>query len=719
MAESIVPRRPWLTGRRTPPSFDEACRRAHELASRHPLLYRWRAGALAAALLFLPFATLFFQAAVALAFPWAFRHSEILGPIYSVPLLRWAVYVFIYSTWIPLVAVQFAAIIRGLTLRLPPPGGVALTEKEAPRLFRMLAEISRSLDAPAVETVFVSPDRQLEIHRVPRSAAGSLGHWDSVLLAGLPMLEELSPQHLRALLAHEMAHQATYNRRFGGHLLDLQTRLNALRAAAEASALERSYWSRLPDEALTEMLDRLLLRLAPAAFPAVRQHECEADAIAASIAGREFSAAALLRQRITGHALTQQFREDCLRLAETSPEPPPDLFERRAMAACGAIGEHQIHGWLRAELEHKDNLAESHPPLWDRMRLLGYRLEGMDDFRALLENLQPHRELGETAARFFLGEAVETLRASFFREWRQIQAGDWRKRFETYERLRSLAMAWETGTAAQLDDPIALWQIAVAIGNTRNWRAALPVAQRILEIQPGHGDANLLAGQLLIEEGNRAGLESLERAMAADPEAIPAACALAGRFLDARGEQKAAQGYRNRADARHKAELANAEERSHVRATDTFSAPGCPGALAEALRRAVETHASHVRAAYLVQKRAKGSDQKPLYVLGIERRTFLHENITLANRLLLERIMRTHAVPGDVLVCVVTRGNRPLLEKWRSVPDSLLYPSAAYSRHEALAMEGFMPQIAGHAAAHLGTAAESAIHGGSSPAPGK
>jgi Zn-dependent protease with chaperone function len=719
MAEPFAPRRHRLTLRRTPISFDAACRRAHELASRHPTIYRLRVGTQAAALLCLPFATLFFEAVVTLAFPWAFRHSEILGPIYSVPLLRWTVFAFVYATWIPLMAVHFAAVFRALTLRLPLPGGMELTEKEAPRLFRMLGEMSRSLDAPAVDRVRVLPDRHLEIRRVPRSAAGVFGSADTVLLAGLPMLEELSPQHLRALLAHEMAHQATYNRRSGGHLRDLRTRLGALRAAAEASALDRGYWSRLPDETLVDMLDGILRRLAPATFPAVRQHECEADTIAASIAGGEFCGAALLRQRIAGHALTQEFREDCLRLAETSPEPPLDLFERRAFSASGAFHETQVHSWLLAELEHKDNLAESHPPLWDRMRLLGYRLENMDDFRALLETLQPHRELGETAARYFLGEAAGSLRAAFFQQWKQDQARDWRTRFETYEGLRNLAMEWENGSAARLADPKALWQIAVAIGNTRSWRAALPVAQRILQIQPGHGDANLLVGQLLIEEGNRAGLESFERAMTANPGAIPVACAMAGRFLDSKGEPEAAAAYRTRAEARQKAERLLAEERSHVRATDTFSSPCCPAAAAQSLRLAVESHSSHVRAAFLMRKQRDSGDRKPLHVLGIERRSFLHENSTLANRLLLERIMRTEGVPGDILVCVVTRRNRALLDKWRAVPDALLYPSAAYSRREALSKDALIPQFPRAAAALLEPAAHSGISGAGSPAPEK
>ncbi len=60
--------------------------------------------------------------------------------------------------------------------------------------------------------------------------------------------------------------------------------------------------------------------------------------------------------------------------------------------------------------------------------------------------------------------------------------------------------------------------------------------------------------------------------------------------------------------------------------------------------------------------------------------------------------------PGDVLVCLVTRANRGLLDKWKAVPDSLLYPSAASTRSAAALLEP-----AGHAA----------IPAGSSPLPAK
>jgi Zn-dependent protease with chaperone function len=689
MSPAPTQRRPWLSLRPQQSSLEEACRRAHAFASRHPVAYRWRVRVLLAFLILQPLLMLAILATITLAFPWAFRESELLRWIYVEPVPRWALDGLLFASLMPVLVIFAAGIVRGLTMRLPRPSGVPLQEQQAPRLFRLLAELSRSLDAPAVEEVLVSPEHVLEIRRQPCGSYGVFGPAKTVLLVGLPVAEELSPQHLRALLAHELAHLATHNRRLGGRVLGLRQRLAALRLAAEESALSRGYWSRLPDEGLVGILDGLIRRLTAATFPAARRHEAEGDAIAAAVAGRDFAAAALLRQRIAAHALTHQFQNDCLSLAESSPEPPSDLFDRRAAAACGAFTEAQIHAWLRVELEQKDNLADSHPPLWDRLRLLGFRLENMTDFRGLLDQVQPQRELGETAARFFLGDTAESLRAEFCREWTIRQAVDWGKRFAAYEGLRAMAADWEKGTATPEDSPDALWQIAIALGNTRTWRAALAVAQRVLEICPEHSDANLLTGQLLIEDGNRTGLEYLERAMKSDARVIPTACTLAARFLESRGERDAAAGYQNRFAEHQKHEQAIARERSQVRTTDTLTAADCPATIAEALRRAAERHASHIRAAYLMRKRVEGGDRRPLYVLGVERRSFPYENAALANRMLLERIMRFPGVPADVLVCVVTRANRALVERWKTVPQSLLFPGAyaSASRTEHPAME--------------------------------
>ncbi len=629
-----------------------------------------------------PIFSLAFLVGVTAGFPWALREGEVLRPIYAEPVLRWTLEGLVYATVVPALAVYACALARGLSLRLPDAGGRRLEESQAPRLRRMLAEMSQSLDALAVEEVRISPERTLEIRHEPCSGLGILGRSRTILVVGLPLAEELSPQQFRAMVAHELGHLGTHKRRFGGRALGMRARLAVLRQAAEANALERGFWSRLPDESLVDTLHRTVRRLTPVMFPAVRQHEAEADAIAAAIAGREYAASALLRQRIAGHAVDHQFQEMCLRAAEVSAEVPADLLERRAVAARGAFTEAQVSAWLSAELEMKDNLTDSHPPLWDRLRLLGFRVENIADFRELLEQVQPQRELGETAARFFLGDVAGRVRDEFFRDWAAQQTGNWRKRFAVYESLRIRAAEWENGTAAMEAEPGALWQAAVAVGNTKSWRAALPLAERILAIAPEHADANLLKAQLLLEEGNPAGIEALERAMKSDARMVTLACTLASRFLERRGEQETAASYQNRCEEHHKREQESARERSQVRAKDMFLPPNCPPATTRALLGAVELHAPHIRTAYLMRK--QGQDGKAQHVLGLERRSLPFENTALANRLLLERIMRSPNMPADVLVCVVTRANRALVAKWKGTPQSVLYPHASAVSAEAM-----------------------------------
>jgi hypothetical protein len=92
MAEAPIRRLSRLTLYPQPAALEQACRREHDFASRHPAVYRWRVGLLSAALVLLPFWMLGLQVAIGLAFPWAFRESAILRPVYSEALLRWAVY---------------------------------------------------------------------------------------------------------------------------------------------------------------------------------------------------------------------------------------------------------------------------------------------------------------------------------------------------------------------------------------------------------------------------------------------------------------------------------------------------------------------------------------------------------------------------------------------------------------------------------------------------
>ena len=162
---TAIPRLSWLLRRSAQPTYEEACRKAHQFAARHPLLYRWRLGALlvsaalrqtfaAAILLLLPF-----------AFPWAFEGSTFLEPIYSAPGLRWPFLVLVYCGWLPVAGLYLAAMIRGFFLPLTQARGISLSEQEAPRFFSFLAEPSRAIRALSREVASNRPGAATTIPR--------------------------------------------------------------------------------------------------------------------------------------------------------------------------------------------------------------------------------------------------------------------------------------------------------------------------------------------------------------------------------------------------------------------------------------------------------------------------------------------------------------------------------------------------------------------------
>ncbi|MGH9360615.1 MAG: M48 family metallopeptidase, partial [Thermoanaerobaculia bacterium] len=110
-------------------------------------------------------------------------------------------------------AVLVWVVLRALWVRLEPPQGLRLTPERAPRLFAELEGLRQALDAPPLHAVLFNRDFNASIAQVPR--LGGLGWHRNFLTLGLPLLQALSPEQLRAVLAHEWGHLSRTHGRFG------------------------------------------------------------------------------------------------------------------------------------------------------------------------------------------------------------------------------------------------------------------------------------------------------------------------------------------------------------------------------------------------------------------------------------------------------------------------------------------------------------------------
>src|SRR5205814_4685403 len=96
------------------------------------------------------------------------------------------------------------AALRALLVRVKAPQGRAVTRTEAPELFAVLDDLQTQLRSAAFHQVFIDPRCNAGVVQVPR--LGVFGWSRNYLLIGLPLLDGLSPDEMRAVLAHEFAH---------------------------------------------------------------------------------------------------------------------------------------------------------------------------------------------------------------------------------------------------------------------------------------------------------------------------------------------------------------------------------------------------------------------------------------------------------------------------------------------------------------------------------
>jgi Zn-dependent protease with chaperone function len=221
--------------------------------------------------------------------------------------------------------------------------GPAIVYGDAPALFTAIGEVARRLGA--------RPPQQVRLAYLPCCGVVAWKR-SSALLIGLPLLHVLTMAELRAVLAHELAHlargDATRSARSARFVHALGQSLD--RAPAVAASPLR-FWAELCRYRADALLE-----------PIARGQEARADRCAASIAGGDAAAAALVKV-----ALVQPlFREVLGHYDPTDPELPNlyAFFRDFWLRLPDSLQTEMRLQLLAAPKAEADGV---HPPLPDRL----------------------------------------------------------------------------------------------------------------------------------------------------------------------------------------------------------------------------------------------------------------------------------------------------------------------------------------------------------------
>ena len=259
---------------------------------------------------------------------------------FGAPVCIATVGIMAYATW------------RALRIRRAQPVGVPVARADAPKLWSLLDEAARAAGTRAPDAVIVVAEAAATLSERTR-LLGLLGGRRELYL-GLPLLQAWNIAHLRAVVAHELAHFSPAASRFAP--LAYRGRIAVGRTVPRITR-------RNPAGPLLRAYAELYRRVDE---PFSRAQELAADRIAAQFAGRK-AAAAVLRDLPALDALQRVFHAEYVGPGWRAGHVPDDMFGgflRMLAARADEVNR------LRSREYPAPGRWSTHPPVPERLAAL-------------------------------------------------------------------------------------------------------------------------------------------------------------------------------------------------------------------------------------------------------------------------------------------------------------------------------------------------------------
>ena len=489
--------------------------------------------------------------------------------------------------------------LRSLFTAPPKPEGYALTRAESPQLFQTIDDISEKIAAPKPDHILVNSDFNASVHTFPRRAFFGK---ETYLSVGLPLMQVLSPEQFRAVLAHEMGHISKKHGSDAAWIYQLRETWARFLENQEAEGGNISFL-------YTSFVSWYFPYFNAYSFVLARQHEREADRMAVEFYGAKPLAEALMNTEVKARLLEKDFWKDVFDRAKTDQRAPEKTFSRMARHFREERDEAKEIIALSKALSARSDYHDTHPSLNERLKLMGY------EFAPDSQHLPTVSD--QSAAQVFLGDLGDTLIETFDREWQTRVAPFWTQHHEHLGKVRERLSELETKAAASDLTEDELYELAHLKAQNEDYNAAIPFLEEILRSNPQSASAKFDLGSILLENENEKGIELLEEVMKQDDSFTIAACEQIYAFLYARNQEEKGLIYLNRAETFYDVVLAAQKERGYISDYDELEPHELPAEKVRAIAAKVATH-EEITAAYLVKKKVVNLPEKPCYVLCVE-----------------------------------------------------------------------------------------------------
>jgi Zn-dependent protease with chaperone function len=603
----------------------------------------------------------------------ALGYVFLMAVVVAIGVLAFAVIYFGSLNWlvIKVLAIPLgiaAIVLRSLWVEFPEPDGHQLQYDDAPRLFDLAKSTREATTGPKLHKLLLTDEFNASIVQRPR--LGMFGWHENYLIVGLPLLRGLSPDEVRAVIAHEFGHLSGKHGAFSSWIY-------RVRLTWEQVLLKMRQEQRFGSGIFESFFKWYAPYFSAYSYVLARSREYEADRMSVQLCGKESAAGALIKIDLRNKSLNNEFWPAFLNRATKEAEPPKEPFNEMLAALRQPLSLIKAQTWFSQSLTNKHNYDDTHPALGDRLEAMGYA-----DIRNT-EYLEPFLKADDQVGDdYFLQSIASDFLASKNRLWREDVVQFWRERHKfALEAGKTLATLEEKAKTEDLSLEDRWERARLMIGTQGSAVGVVPLLREIIAVQPDHAAANYNLGEALLEQGDEAGVRHIEVAMEKDVHATPSGCELIYNFLSARKRREEAERYRRCIPEYYREiELAR-EERVTITAKDEFKHHGVDPEVVRKLHDQLRNHPD-VAMAHLVQKVVQHFPQEPAYVLGITIERIYGNDIDNLDHRLIDKLAEEIVLPHFAYIVALERTYKPLRKVFEGIEGAEIYRAERYKANK-------------------------------------
>jgi Zn-dependent protease with chaperone function len=545
--------------------------------------------------------------------------------------------------------------LKSFWTKVPAPEGFELSREEVPQLYELVEQTSDFLKSPRPQHILLTEDFNAAVVTLPKY--GVFGK-RTYLILGLPLMQAISPEQFRAVLAHEIGHISEKHGSYAAWAYSLQESWGRFLQSQEAEGHQLSFL-------YEKFLNWYFPYFGAYSFVLRRRHEREADNYAVQFVGAKSLGEALINVEVKSLNLSQKFWKDVLDEAGREQTPPKEIFTRMATAFRESNKPQDLMHLTKA-VAINTGYNDSHPSLSERLKAIGYWKN------ADLPDLPD--EVTETASQKYFGKLEDKFFNVFNNLWQERVKEEWKKRhdhlLEAQKKIEDLDEKAKSETLSTDE----LYEKANLTAERYGDRQSLPIFYEIIARDPEHAHTNFIIGSILLNEDDEKGIEFIEKAMRINRTLKLAGCENIYYFLRGRGKDEEAKKYILTIEEEQESIGLAEKERAGVFPTDNFSEHDIKDETLQKICGKMQYY-DEIQAAYLVKKSVRHYTEVPLYVMFLDtkKKGWIGNSNTLKTEDLLQVMVERFSEFGIHYFVVLENDFKAVKPRIENIPNAKIY----------------------------------------------